>query len=269
MSTTPALDRWKADLGAWAIPDEIREQAPAFPWRLDPELFRPLPGSGEGSLSTQKAREVLQQDGTVLDVGCGGGAASLALADRAGCVIGADESAEMLELFAAEAASRGLDVSTIHGQWPGSVASDGPPHADVVVCHHVAYNVSPLDEFARSLDQAVKPGGRVVMELTLVHPQASNNALWQHFWKLERPSGPSADDALAVLHEAGIEANLEFGQSGQLRRETPWDVRAAGAARMLCLGPDRLDEVETQLRSLPARSTERAVIWWDRATQSA
>ena len=268
MSNTPALDRWKAQLSAWAIPDEIRKQAPAFPWHLDPELFRPLPGTGEGSLATRRAREALADGAVVLDVGCGGGAASLALADRAGSVIGADESAEMLELYTAEATSRDLEVITVPGRWPDSQVSS-ELGADVVVCHHVAYNVAALDEFAHALDRATKPGGRVVMELTLHHPQTVNAPLWRHFWNIERPTGPSADDAHAVLIEAGIDATFEVGEAGQLRRESPPETRAAGAARMLCLGPDRVQEVDAQIRSLPARSTERAVIWWDTATQSA
>jgi len=269
-----ALDRWRDQLAAWAIPEWISEQAPSFPWTLDPALFRPAERGrphGEGdqpsdhdvlpSLSTTRAGEALPVGGSVLDVGCGGGAATMALGDVVGSACGVDESAAMTELFLEVAAERGIDARAVIGRWP-DVASSVPP-SDIVVCHHVAYNVADLASFGLALDDAVRPGGRVVMELTSSHPQTVNAPLWRHFWDVERPAGPTATDAAAVLREAGLAVALETGPAGALRREAPWDARVAGAARMLCLGPDRADEVAVQLEALPPRSSERAVIWWD------
>ena len=154
---------------------------------------------------------------------------------------------------------RGVPATTAAGTWPD--VADAAGTADVVLCHHVAYNVAELGPFVLALDQAAQR--RVVMELTLEHPQTANASLWRQFWDLDRPSGPSAHDALAVINECGIDATIEFGPAGSLRREAPIDARAVTAARMLCLGPDRLPEVEVAVRSLPPRSNERAVIWWD------
>lgn len=282
MSERPALDRWRDQLADWAIPDWISEQAPAFPWTLDPALFRPAQrvqseGSGDDSLpddntvpddgtateslSTARASEALPVGGSVLDVGCGGGAATMALGDAVGSACGVDESADMTELFLEVAAERGIDATAVVGRWPDVASS--VPRSDVVVCHHVAFNVSDLASFGLALHRAVRPGGRVVMELTTSHPQTVNAPLWRHFWDVERPSGPTAAEAADVLLEAGLSVTLETGPAGALRREAPWDARVAGAARMLCLGPDRADEVAAQLEALPPRSTERAVIWWD------
>ena len=78
----------------------------------------------------------------MLDVGCGGGAASAPLADKAGSIIGVDATAAMLAAFAMQLGSYGPAITTIQGSWPDLAAAT--PSADVVVCHHVAYNVSDL-----------------------------------------------------------------------------------------------------------------------------
>lgn len=262
MTSTPAADRWRQELASWAIPDHIRNAAPSFPYRMDPELFRPNPVADAHSLATQRALDALPPDldgASALDIGCGGGAAAMALADRLRSVTGVDQSPEMLALFAEEAAARGLACRTIQGTWPAPIAEAGK--ADVVLCHHVAYNVADLIRFVQGLDAVAER--RVVMELTLTHPQTSNAPLWREFWDLERPSGPTADDAVAVIREAGIDATTEIGGAGSLRAEAPLSARSVTAARMLCLGPERLDEVERAISRLPPRSQDRAVIWWD------
>lgn len=259
---TPA-EHWRAELAAWAIPDHIRRQAPAFPYTMDPELFRPRLAPDGESLATERAREGLVDcdtaTGAAIDVGCGGGAASMAIADRLHRVVGVDQSESMLAVFADEARQRDLEVATVCGAWPDVAAAAG--RADLVLCHHVAYNVADLGPFVAGLDAAAEQ--RVVMELTLTHPQTANAPLWRHFWDLDRPDGPTARDAFDVITAAGIDARLEFGSAGSLRRETSVQARAVTAARMLCLGPERLPEVERQIVALPDRPTQRAVIWWN------
>ncbi len=112
----------------------------------------------------------------------------MALADLAAHATGVDQSEAMLELFAEEAAARDLPSSTICGSWPD--VEDTAGTAGVVVCHHVAYNVADLAPFVVALSRAAR--NRVVMELTTAHPQTSNAPLWDQFWGLERPTGPTA-----------------------------------------------------------------------------
>lgn len=183
----------------------------------------------------------------------------MALADRLDSAIGIDQSSAMLEVFAEEATARGITSRTVAGTWPEVAAETGM--ADLVVCHHVAYNVADLGPFVVALSQAARR--RVVMELTLTHPQTSNAPLWQEFWQLDRPAGPTAEEALAVVREVGIDATLEIGPAGTLRRQASIEARAVTAARMLCLGPDRLPDVEAAVERLAPRSDQRAVIWWD------
>lgn len=248
---------------SWAIPDDIRAAAPEFPYTMDPALFRPRLDPTGDSLATSRANEAIEHlgpgGGTAIDVGSGGGAASMALADQLRAVVGVDESADMLTTFAEEAARRGLRARTVQGTWPAIAPAAG--QADLVLCHHVAYNVADLTEFVIALHRAARC--RVVMELTPTHPQTANTPLWRQFWDLERPEGPTATDALDVIRAAGIDAKLEMGSAGSLRQDAPIEARAITATRMLCLGPERLPEVRRAIESLPGRADDRAVIWWD------
>ncbi|HEY2794644.1 MAG TPA: methyltransferase domain-containing protein, partial [Micromonosporaceae bacterium] len=127
---SPAARRWREQLASWAIPPEIRAAAAASPWDLP---VAPFAGRARRQLtapdgvSYQRALEVLPTGGTVLDVGAGAGAASLALRERAGRIIAVDESPAMLDALRSIAGSA---VETIAGRWP-DVAPQAP-RADVV-----------------------------------------------------------------------------------------------------------------------------------------
>src|SRR5436309_592020 len=103
----------------------------------------------EPTPSNRRALEAVPEGGTVLDVGCGAGAASLPLARRSSRLIGVDSSAEMLEAFVERARAAGVEAETIEGVWPD--IADQAPAADVVVCHHVFYNAPNLTTFAQGL----------------------------------------------------------------------------------------------------------------------
>jgi SAM-dependent methyltransferase len=86
----------------------------------------------------------------VLDVGCGGGRAAFAVAPPAGTVVGVDHQQGMLDAFAVTADARGLVHREVLGDWPD--VAEATPVADVVVCHHVVYNVADLAPFVTALD---------------------------------------------------------------------------------------------------------------------
>jgi hypothetical protein len=175
----------------------------------------------------------------------------------------------MLDAFAERAGRLGVPFEAIHGRWPD--VADETPVADVVVCHHVAYNAPDLDLFAlRLADHARR---RVVMELTPSHPTANLNPLWQRFHGLEQPTEPTATDAEAVLREAGLEPHRQDtvvdAGGGFARRE---DL-VAWVRRRLCLPPERQPEVDAALQEageveergglfgFPARPV--VTLWWD------
>lgn len=261
--TGPAAQRWADALQAWAIPEGILAGAPDTPWLYPPALFaraatRAMAEAAPGP-SRQRALSALTKGGEVLDVGVGGGAASLPLGPPAGRLVGVDESPAMLDRFAVAAEERGVAHEEIVGRWPDVAPEVGP--ADVVVCHHVAYNVADLVPFVTELTAHARR--RVVLELTAEHPQASSNPLWLELHGVVRPTSPTAEDAAAVLEELGMVANLEASERGHRRDEELADV-VPFVRRQLCVGAERDPEIEALLR-LHGREKLRHVVtlWWD------
>ncbi|MDE3078268.1 MAG: class I SAM-dependent methyltransferase, partial [Chloroflexota bacterium] len=166
-----AANRWTAYLQEWAIPKNILDAAPESPWGFPVEQFARRADAALGrprTASDERALEALPRDGSVLDVGCGAGAASLPLAPEAGRLIGVDLSAELLDAFRQRVLAAGKEVRTVQGAWPD--VAEQTPKADVVICHHVFYNVPGLAAFARELTSHARR--RVVVELTASHPMS-------------------------------------------------------------------------------------------------
>ncbi len=257
---TTAAQRWATELAGWRIDDDILAAAPESPYVLPPELFAVPPDEGRDTPSRERAREVLPESGSVLDVGCGAGAAAFALVPPAGRVIGVDVQADMLAAFATGARQRGVDHEEFLGRWP-LVAPDVPT-ADVVVAHHVAYNEADLAGFAGAL--TAHAGRRVVLELTAVHPWVPVGPLWRHFHGQDRPQGPTAHLAADVLRQAGLAVRVEEWTDTEARRGAPREVRVAFMRRRLCLTADRDGEVDALLGDdLQVRVRDVATIWWD------
>lgn len=256
-----AVERWAAQLGAWAIPQHILDQAPRSPWQHDTKTFIVDDTLDRDVLSAQVARSVLPRlGGSVLDVGCGGGRAAMSLVPPAERVIGVDESPAMLAAFTDAAAAAGARSMTIEGTWP-EVAIDTPV-ADVVTCHHVAYNVAEIEPFIGALTGHARLA--VVLVLPTVHPRSAWSGAWKHFWDLDRPTGPTSDGFTAVLAEMGIEAECwEMPRPPLARNAEDPSTRLPSAKRVLCLGDDRDDEIEAYLAANePAWATTHTVLRW-------
>lgn len=256
---TSAGQTWKDALASWAIPDEILAAAPEEPWGLPVSLFA-APEAPADTPSRRRALEALDAGGDVIDVGAGGGSASLSLLPAAKRIVAVDSSAEMLASFAAAAGAAGIEHREIEGAWPDVAAHAGT--ADVVVSHHVLYNVAALGPFVRALTAAAR--ARVVVEITADHPRARANALWQRFWNLERPSTPTADDAMAVLRENGISFGSErFLQPSRGQRMDDAE-RVAFVRRTLCLPAGRDGDIAAAMRETDYDAPREVVaIWWD------
>ncbi len=251
-----AEQRWAEQLAAWAIPDEILAQAPESPW-IHPVRMFTVTGDEPDSPSRRRALEALPDGGSVLDVGSGGGRASLALVPPAGRLVAVDSREEMLR-----ADARGVLHEEHLGRWPDVEA--GVPVADVVVCHHVVYDVAPLTAFAQALDRhAIR---RVVLELPARHPLAGLAPYWKSFWDLDRPDGPSSDDCVAVLHEAGLDAHADvWDDDWSARRVLTPEEHARFTRIRLCLPESREPEVAAALAAAPDAGPRRtATVWWDR-----
>jgi len=253
-----AGDKWRELLNAWAIPQEILDQAPENPWIHPPVLFQ-IPEKIEDSISHRRAREAIPQGGSVLDVGCGGGIAAFAVTPPAGVVFGVDHQLEMLEMFAENARERDLVCDTYEGFWPEIEAR--VPIADVAVAHHVVYNVAKIEDFILKMNAHAKE--RVVLELPQLHPLTTATPLWKRFWNLDRPVEPTPSALMDVLESLHIDAHLELWD-GSMRGETDLVSQAHFSRIRLCLPESREPEVLEFLREQPKVSLRNlATIWWD------
>ena len=103
----------------------------------------------------------------VLDLGCGEGAYSRALAGRGARVIGIDGSARLVDAARDRAEAAGLDIdyrclnaNALHGLAEGSV--------DLIVASMILMNVEDYDGTIREAQRVLAPGGALCMSIT--HP---------------------------------------------------------------------------------------------------
>lgn len=253
-----ASEKWKKDLQEWSIPQEIIDQAPESPWIHPPALFQ-IPQQIDLTPSHQKAFDSLPINGSILDVGCGGGIAAFAMGRKAGKVIGVDHQPEMLEMFTSNAQKRHMESVVHEGFWPA--IADQVEVADVAVAHHVVYNVQEIVSFIEAMNLHARK--RVVLEMPQHHPLSNLSEAWKFFWELDRPENPTPRDLVDVLTELGINAHLQLWD-GQLRQERNMDDAVRFTRIRLCLPESREAEVRQFLENHPASAIHPlATVWWD------
>lgn len=201
-------DGWRQSLRDTAPPRSIVDNAPARPRFLEPERFRwdPAADAAQGVLpSRRRAMEALPPGGTVLDVGVGGGKASLGLAAQAGLIIGVDMSEDMLASFEASAAAIGVASRCVVGASPEVGAEVDP--VDVVVSNNALYGAEEIEAFLDALTTHARH--RVVLDVSPQPPPLGIAPLWKAIHGAERPSRPIADLLQGVLVAMGVEVERE------------------------------------------------------------
>jgi SAM-dependent methyltransferase len=270
-STMIAVEGWSAQLAAWAIPEPILAAAPQSPWVLPREVFvRRVDRQLSAPVTPTHAAvlDALAVPGTVLDVGAGAGAASLPCAEAITHITAVDTDAGLLTAFAERARALSLPNRSVRGRWPE--VADQIDTVDVVVCGNVFYNVADLPPFVRALNEHARV--RVVVETAAVHPLTSLNPLWRRFHGLERPAGPTADDAVAALRELGVDPEIVRWDKKPSPEYGRFDELVDVTRRRLCLPAERAGEVAEALTELGVDHTTppdlgssgRAVVslWW-------
>lgn len=266
------LRTWRDDLAAWAIPQAIVDQAPTSPWTPPRGVFirrgadrhrRPR------GISYERALEALPDGGSVLDVGAGGGAASLPLLRRANALIAVDQDTDLLGALTLEAGDDRHKVTTLVGTWP-EIASEAPI-VDVAVCHHVLYNVPELRPFIDALDAHAR--ARVVIEITGQHPLSRLSPLWRRFHRLERPTRPTWEDAARAIRSIREDVAVERQRALADTAAGTWEELVGVTCRRLCLAPVREADVADALIELGVSPSDPATwsppdreivtLWWD------
>jgi 2-polyprenyl-6-hydroxyphenyl methylase / 3-demethylubiquinone-9 3-methyltransferase len=141
-------------------PQEIaRFDAIAQRW-WDPQgEFRPLHALNPVRLDYVEARAGLAGK-RVLDVGCGGGLLSEAMAGRGAQVTGIDLGSQTIEVAELHSLDSKVPVSYVR-ESAEAHAERNPGAYDVVVCMEMLEHVPEPDSVLRALRTLVKPGGHV------------------------------------------------------------------------------------------------------------
>jgi SAM-dependent methyltransferase len=235
-----ALEEWRAALESWALPEEFLARAPVSPWALPTDLFAARAARALEDPPNRSAQIALDAlPGSVIDVGAGAGAASLALVPEATRIVATDRSEEMLTAFDELATRAGVEHQAVVGSWP-EIAEHVEP-ADVVVCSHVLYNAADLEPFVRALDGHARK--RVVCEITAEHPRAWLNDLWMRLHGIDRPHRPTADDAVAAIRELGIDVRREDHERAPQDSDTTREDAISRVRTSLGLGQERDEEL--------------------------
>ena len=107
----------------------------------------------------------------VLDVGCGGGLLSEAMARRGARVTGLDLAADVLDVARAHAGDAGLDVS-YRLETAEDHARHRAAHYDIVTCMEMLEHVPDPPAVVDALAALVKPGGAVFLSTINRTPRA-------------------------------------------------------------------------------------------------
>jgi methyltransferase family protein len=253
-----AAQQWTDELAAWAIDPEILAAAPESPYGFEPSLFAPVPDSQPTPLQ-EVAAAAMRPGDTVLDVGAGAGATSLAVVPPSGHLHAVDSQPSMLRALEATAADQGVEVTTYDGRWPD--VADEVPVCDVAVCSHVLYNVPDLVPFVTAL--SVHARRLVVVEISERHPLVRLAPLWEAVHHQPRPSGPTAELVLQVLRDAGLDPDVrEQVRPPVVRTGAMHEEWVDFTCRQLCLPRERRAEVEALMREHPFPPRRWVALSW-------
>jgi SAM-dependent methyltransferase len=256
-----AAEAWRAALAAWALPGALLAAAPEDPYALPVGLLTTPLVEPLATPTGRVARQRLAGTGSLLDVGCGAGRFTAAFLGVAHRVRGVEPQPHL----AAAAREQGIEV--VEGRWP-DVAGD-VERADVVVSTHVLYDVEDAGPFVSALHDHARRA--VVLELTATHPWVDLGPLYRAFHGLDRPSGPTAGEAAAVVAEVtGATPELEWWQRPG-NRFPDLASYVAARRRQLCLPPEHDPDLAAALEgtyhrerdgSITTPTVDVATLWW-------
>lgn len=113
---------------------------------------------------------------TVLDLGCGSGTFTIAMArmvGEAGRVIAVDLQDEMLQMVKQKAVKDGLDSRiTTHKSEPDRIGISDK--VDFALAFYMVHEVTDVDAFLREVSSLLKPSGKLLIAEPLIHVSESS-----------------------------------------------------------------------------------------------
>lgn len=266
-----AGERWREQLAGWEIPAVLLEAIDDSPYRWPVELFRRRNVSAaetEPPPTTAIVARLAGAGGSVLDIGAGTGRASLPLARSGHPVTAVEKSADMATALREESAGV-AGYTVVEEAWP-TAADLG--RFDVVMCAHVVYDVAPIEAFLRAMVAHSRRG--VVVELTESHPWTPLGRYYRALHDLDRPSGPTVDDLVAVIREElGVDPVVERWERPGGTWFESWDEIVEVYRRRLVVPAARIAELrpllEPDVAIVDGRMTlgdsvrRLATVWWE------
>jgi ubiquinone/menaquinone biosynthesis C-methylase UbiE len=181
----------------------------------------------------------------VLDLGCGAGHASFAVAPHAASVTAYDLTPEMLAVVEREAAARGLpNIAIVQG-----MAEELPfpeAHFDRVISRYSAHHWHDVPAALREVRRVLKPGGRALLIDTAGGETPLLDTHLQAVEILRDPShirDYSAREWLALFREAGFTATL--------RQEWPLPIEFSGWIERQRTAPERVAAIHAVWSAAP------------------
>ncbi|CAN5860583.1 hypothetical protein BH23ACT1_BH23ACT1_06590 [soil metagenome] len=226
-------------------------------------------GTAPGDPLLARVRRVAGARTTMLDVGAGPGRFSLALAPRVAHVVAVDPSSTMGSLLRSAARRAGsANVTTVTGRWEDVEVE----RADVAICSYVLPLVEDAAGFLAKLDATCH--NHAFVYLSALSADAFADPFWRHFHGKPRQPGPTYLDAVDVLAELGVKAEVEVVEV-RVRTRHQSLAAAARSYRESLLLTDTA-EVRRELRGLlsgwliadgdtwrpPLRTTPAAILHW-------
>ena len=200
-----ATQRWKSMIQAeHAQSDRMRGSAPpADHWRLSAQQFAADPHRSGDELLDRLVSQVGPNQ-TLIDVGAGGGRLALPLALRCRHVTAVEPSEGMTSVFFEQALEHGIEnVSLVQARWEDVQVEP----ADIVLCAHVIYTVTEIEEFVRKMEAHARE--RVIIVLYDAAPQSQTYPLWKRVHGVERLPLPSVSEFEEVLAQLGIGVRMD------------------------------------------------------------
>ena len=201
----PATQRWKSMIQTeHAQSDGMRASAPHVDhWRPYARQFQADPRRSDDELVDRLVSQVARNQ-TIIDVGAGGGRLALPLALHCRHVTAVEPSESMASVLLEQAGEHSIEnVTLVQARWEDAQVEP----ADIVLCAHVIYTVTEIEQFVRKLEAHARE--RVIIVAYDAAPQSQTYPLWKQVHGVERLPLPTLPEFEEVLAQLGISARVD------------------------------------------------------------